>query len=280
MLLLRFRPFARALAGVWIALCLLAAPAAADRDRIEAFLKVTGFDVALESIQFAASSAPEMLGVDPGLFGSQWERMSTAVFDPDVMLDLGLELLEPTLQDDLLTHAADFYASDLGQRLVEAENTAHMDPDDTARRARGADRMADMVANGSPRIELFQRMTKAIDASGSGARALQEIQFRFLMAASAAGVIDLNFDADELRALLKQQEGALIRQIRQNGLAGAAETYHAFSDDDLLAYVEALEHPKMQQVYQLLNAVQYEIMANRFEVLAVRMADLTPVEDI
>jgi len=36
----------------------------------------------------------------------------------------------------------------------------------------------------------------------------------------------------------------------------------------------------MQGVYVLMNAVQYEIMANRFEVLAVRMADLQPGQDL
>ena len=36
----------------------------------------------------------------------------------------------------------------------------------------------------------------------------------------------------------------------------------------------------MQEVYELLNAVQYEIMANRFEVLAAKMANLHPGQDI
>ncbi len=253
---------------------------AADRDRIEAFLKVTGFDVALESIQNSAGSAPQMLGVDPGDFGAQWTLMSEEVFDPDLMLEFGIQLLEPTLNDDLLDHAAAFYASDLGQRLVEIENASHKDPDDDARIASGKERVAEMVADGSARLEVLKRMNGAIDASGTSARALQEIQYRFLLAASAAGILELNVDADELRALLKQQEGELIRRIKQNALAGAAQTYHSFSDEELVQYVEALEHPKMQQVYELLNAVQYEIMANRFEELATRMAQLTPAQDI
>lgn len=48
----------------------------------------------------------------------------------------------------------------------------------------------------------------------------------------------------------------------------------------MLAYAEALEQPDMQKVYELLNAVQYEIMANRFEVLAARMSGLQPGQDI
>ena len=43
---------------------------AADRDRIEAFLEVTGFDVALDSIASSASAAPQMLGLEAEQFGA------------------------------------------------------------------------------------------------------------------------------------------------------------------------------------------------------------------
>jgi hypothetical protein len=36
----------------------------------------------------------------------------------------------------------------------------------------------------------------------------------------------------------------------------------------------------MQQVYTLMNAVQYEIMANRFEAVAARLAAMQPSQDI
>jgi len=109
---------------------------------------------------------------------------------------------------------------------------------------------------------------------------LQEIQIRFLLAASAAGVIKLKVDAEGLRAMMKEQAPEMRLALQKSGLAGAAYTYRDFSDADIETYAEALEHPDMQQVYELLNAVQYEIMANRFEVLATRMADLHPSQDI
>jgi hypothetical protein len=36
----------------------------------------------------------------------------------------------------------------------------------------------------------------------------------------------------------------------------------------------------MRQVYDLMNAVQYEIMANRFEALALAMQNLQPSQDL
>jgi len=253
---------------------------AADRDRLDAFLEVTGFDVALESIKLASGSAPEMLGIDPGAFGSEWTRLSDEVFDTDLMQGLALDILEKTLSDDLLIHAADFYASDLGQRLVVAENASHMYEDDATKQAEGEALVAGMVETDDPRLELIKRMNAAIDSAGHSTRAVMEIQIRFYLAASAAGVINLRMDADELRAFMEAQEDDFRLALQQSALKGATYTYQSFSEQDLEAYAEALEHPDMQQVYALMNAVQFEIMANRFEELASRMADLRPGQDI
>lgn len=252
---------------------------AADRDRLEAFLQVTGFDVALESIKLSAEAAPTMLGVDPGIFGSEWTRLSSEVFDVPEMHEMALDILSQTLTDDLLTHAAEFYASDLGQRLVEVENASHMHEDDDAKRAEGRELVGQWVQNADPRLEIVKRMNAAVD-DGSNVRAFQEIQYRFLLAASAAGVVNLRVDPEDLRAMLAQDEDRLRLALKESGLASAAYTYKTISDDDLTSYTVALEHPQMQEVYVLMNAVQYEIMANRFEILAERMASLQPGEEL
>ncbi|NVO55215.1 DUF2059 domain-containing protein [Rhodobacteraceae bacterium B1Z28] len=254
--------------------------AAASRDRIEAFLTTTGFDVALESIAFASGSAPQMLGIDPDGFGSDWTRLTEEVFDTEGMHQTAVSILEQTLSDEALTHAVEFYASDLGQRLVEAENAGHMNEDDEAKQREGQEIVAALIQDGSQRVESFKRMNRAIDSSGTALRALQEIQLRFLLAASASGVIDLQLGADELRQMMKRNEAGMRQSLQLSALAGAAYTYQGFSDSDVDAYVAALEQPLMQEVYELLNAIQYEIMAKRFEVLAARMAELHPAQDI
>ena len=98
--------------------------AAADRDRLQAFLSVTGFDVALESIKLSAGDAPRMLGLEAADFGESWSRLTDEVFDVDVMKGMALDILGRTLSDEALSHGAEFYATDLGQRLVEAERVA------------------------------------------------------------------------------------------------------------------------------------------------------------
>lgn len=269
--------------GCLIALA-IAPPAAraADRDSIRDFLNVTGFDIALDSIAFSAGSAPQMLGVQPDAFGADWTRVSGSVFDTAIMRKMALDILEQTLTQENLDHAVDFYASDLGQRLVEVENASHSESDDSIAQTGGAEILADLseTDRGQARIATLERMMAAIDSAGMSLRAIQEIQVRFLVSAAAAGVIELRMDPEELRAAMKTQEDEMRAALMESSMKSAAFTYKDISDADLIAYAEALEAPQMQEVYQLLNAVQYEIMANRFEVLAARMADLHPGQDI
>lgn len=250
---------------------------AADRDRLEAFLDVTGFGVALDSIALAAADAPAMLGLTASDFGTSWTRLAGEVFDTGKMREMGIELLSGTLDDATLEHAAEFYASDLGQRLVAVENAAHLRADDAAKRAEGEALLAEMDEE---RIDILAAMDVAIDSGDTGVRAVQEIQLRFLLAASYAGVLGYEIDEDALRAILAEGEADLRESLKASALANAAATYQVLSTEDLRAYVTALEHPLMQRVYALMNAVQYEIMANRFEALAVRMADLQPAQEL
>ncbi|MEM6374322.1 MAG: DUF2059 domain-containing protein [Pseudomonadota bacterium] len=253
---------------------------AADRAKLEAFLEVTGFDVALESIRLSAESAPDMLGMQADDFGSEWTRLTTEVFDTDVMHDLALDILEKTLSDELLTHAAQFYATDLGKRLVVAENASHLKEEDDLKSESGAAIIAGLAQLDSKRLTYLERMNAASDSAGVAVRAIQEIQVRFLMAAAGAGVIELQLEEEDLRELLGNDKEVLEASIAEGAMTGAAYTYQSFSDDEVLAYVEALEHPMMREVYDLMNAVQYEIMANRFEALAVRMQDLQPSQEL
>lgn len=252
---------------------------AADRANVEAFLKVTGFDVAIDSIALSATSAPDLLGMNQGDFGAQWTTVAEDVFNTDLMQNRALDILEATLQDDLLAHAAAFYASDLGQRLVEVENNSHM-ADDEEKELVGNAMLADLEAKDDPRIDLFRRMSVAIDPNDIGPQAMTEIQVRFILAASYAGVIDLRTDEDGLRALLNENAEEMAEAIETSSLANAAYTYRDFTLEELVAYTEALEHPDMMTVYELMNAVHFEVMSNRFEALALRMGDIQPVQDL
>lgn len=259
---------------------LVALPArAVDRANLEAFLKITGFDVALAAIANAADHAPALLGHDVADFGPEWLKISEEVFDGPRMQRMAIDILSQTLTDEHLHHAAEFYASDLGQRLVEVENASHATKDRDTKRREGL-RLLQEIGASSPRMTSLLRLMEAVDTSDQSVRAVQEVMVRFLMAASQTGALGYTIDEDTLRQLIRADEAAMMADMEEGGRANAAYTYRDISDADLEAYADALEHPLMQEVYELLSAVQYEVMANRFEALALRMADLRPAEEL
>ncbi|WP_299558989.1 DUF2059 domain-containing protein [uncultured Sulfitobacter sp.] len=253
---------------------------AAERANVEAFLEVTGFDVALESIRLSADAAPQMLGIAAEDFGSEWQRLVREVFDTDLMHDMAIDILQEALDSTLLEHAADFYATDLGQRLVEAENRSHMIEEEGLKSDSGGQIIEGLHSISSPRIAILERLNTASGSEDASVQAIQEVQIRFLTAAAAAGVIEMQMDEPDLREALRTQEAELRASLRQSALEGSAYTYQAFSDDELVTYAEALEDPRMQKVYALMNAVQYEIMANRYEAVADRLRDMQPSQDL
>ena len=257
-----------------------AAAESPDRDSLEDFLEVTGFDVALESIALSADAALQMLGLEADDFGSEWQRLVSEVFKTEFMHDMAVDILEETLTDQLLTHVTDFYASDLGQRLVVAENSSHMVEDDSLKSESGGQIIEGLKSIDSPRLALLERLNAASGSEENSLRSIQEIQIRFLMAAAGAGVIELQMDEPDLREAMRSQEDETRGMQRQSALEGGAYTYQAFSDAEVIAYAEALEHPDMRKVYDLMNALQYEIMANRFEAVAERLRKMQPSQDL
>ncbi|MEM1076548.1 MAG: DUF2059 domain-containing protein [Pseudomonadota bacterium] len=266
------------MACAWMVL--VGAAAAQTSDRLEAFLEATGFDVALESLRLTAESAPAMLGLEADDFGLQWTALVEEVFETEEMHDMAIEILSETLDDDLLTHAVDFYMSDLGQRLVVAENASHMHEDETLKSESGEAIVSGLVRIGSPRVEELKRMNAAVGSVDMTIRAIHEVQLRFLLAASDAGVIELRMEEDDLRESLLSNEGDLRRSLQVSGLSSSAYTYQAFSDEEISAYADALEHPKMRRVYELMNAVQWDIMANRYEQVALGLSKLRPSQEL
>ena len=259
---------------------LIAIPAqSASRADIQEFLEVTGFDVALESIAVGAEDAPIILGLENDAFGITWSNLVREVFVVDDMKEQALEILEATLDQKLLDHAVEFYGSDLGQRLVAAENLSHMD-DDELKQIAGAQLIEFYATQEDPRPAYYARMNTAIDPENLGLRAIQTIQVRFIVAASRAGVIRQDIDEGALWAQIESNQDEVIAAMDASGIAGAAYTYQDFSPEDVLIYTEALEHPDMQLVYQLMNAVHYQVMGDRFEVLATRLGGLQPSEDL
>ena len=262
------------------ALVLAALPArSADFDKITNFMQVTGFDVSLESLRVSARDAPGMLGMDADDFGLSWTRLADRLFEPTALKQDALEILQEALTDDVLDHAAGFYGSDLGQRLVAAENESHF-KDSADKGAQGELLAAALAARGSPQPQYFQDMAESIGSIGASIRSYREVQVRFLMAAMGAGLVERRLGEADLRALLALKDAEVMKAIGQNLVASNAYTYQNFTDVEVEAYRDALATKKMMEVYDLMNAIHFTIMADRYEKMAIEMAQLIPTQEL
>ncbi|GGD30602.1 hypothetical protein [Sinisalibacter lacisalsi] len=252
---------------------------AADRAEYRQFLEVTGFDVAITSMQQGAMAGPGIAGDAPDAFGRQYTALARRVFDPELMLDRAVEMMEAVLPEPLLEHGMDFYGSELGRRLVAVENESHVTEDDV-RHEQGREIVERLGETNPARLEDYSAMMDAIGGVESSLRAVIEVQLRYLLAAMAAGSVDIDYSEAELRALLEEQAPEIRSNIALYSMLGAAYTYRDMSDADIEAYRAALEDPAMMQVYEILNAIQFQVMAERYEALAEALAGLTPEQEI
>lgn len=255
------------------------AASAAERAEYREFLEITGFDVAITSMQQGAMAGPGITGEAADAFGRQYTALAERVFDPDLMLERAIDMMEAVLPEALLEHGVAFYGSELGQRLVQVENASHVTEDDL-RYAEGQEIVERLGEDNPARLEDYAAMMNAIGGVESSLRAVLEVQLRYLLAAMAAGSVDIDYSEAELRALLEEQAPEIRNNITRFSMLGAAYTYRDLSDADIGAYRAALEEEAMRQVYEILNAIQFQVMAERYEALAEALPDLTPEQEL
>ena len=140
--------------------------------------------------------------------------------------------------------------------------------------------VSDLIDDNSPRLQMFRDMSDAIGGIDNSVRSVIEIQVRYFMAAMAAGSIEGDLSEEDLRGMLASQAEDIRQNVELYSMLGSAYTYRDLSDEDLAEYVSALQDPKMRQVYEILNAIQFEVMAERYERLAAALVDLAPQQDI
>lgn len=251
----------------------------ADRAAAREFLEITGFDVAITSMQDSAKAGPSIAGGDPDAFGYAWVRLAEEVFEPESLIEETLDMMEAIVPDALIEHGIEFYGSPLGQKLVEAENASQSVSGD--RQLAEGEVIVTRLADENPaRIDVYRRMNDAIGGVQSSARAIIEVQLRYVLAAAAAGASDIQYSEAELREILGRQMDVLVEALSTNSVFGSAFVYQDFSDEEVVAYLDALEHPQMKEIYEVLNGIQYQLMGDRYEELAAKLAGLSPQTDL
>jgi hypothetical protein len=100
------------------------------------------------------------------------------------------------------------------------------------------------------------------------------------MAAMSAGLMQRQLDEPDLREILGLQDAEIKSAMMENMIVSNAYTYRKFSDLEVEQYRDALGTKEMQEVYALMNAIHFTLMAERYEQMALKMADLHPSQSL
>ena len=57
-------------------------------------------------------------------------------------------------------------------------------------------------------------------------------------------------------------------------------TYRNFTDLEIAQYRNALATDEMKEVYELMNAIHFALMADRYEQMALKMVKLHPLQEL
>lgn len=271
-----FRALLGAVIGVWV---VTGGALAADRAAAARFVEVSGFDKALASIPPAVMEGGAAFGGGEDAFTQQWKRAVKDVFDLEGIEAQALDMMEAILPDDSLALATDFYASPLGLRLVAVENETYSLA--VSDRAAAGQRLLEEAEKDDPeRVALIRAFVDSAQDLDHAVQVTFEIQLRYLLTAMASGAIEPGPSEEELRMILEAQAPQLKQAYADYMLRASMFTYREISNEDMRAYTEALDGAALTEVYEVLNGIYAEILAQRFEALAVHLGAIEPEDDL
>lgn len=248
---------------------------AASEEKVNEFLSVTGFDVAIDTLPSSAKGGPAILGLETRDFGPGFELAASRAFDLSTLRGEAIQKISEGLSEEEIEHAIDFYDSPLGRRLVKAENISHFDEDSAARQIRGRIILAGMDADAQEeRMNVLNVLAQASVTMEESLRSQTGAQFRFLVAADYEGLHSLSLPEDMMYGLLLSSMLDMKDEILMDAVVSSAVTYESFSNEELVSYTKALQKEDMQSVYEVMDDVYFDLLGDSFVRLAEEMAKL------
>ena len=185
----------------------------------------------------------EELNVDMlnGQGGSGWQMQAKAIYDPGRIAEALRRAIEKELTGVLLEETITFFASDLGRKIIELENSARVtmaEPDvEEAARAR----FASLTGSDDPRLAQVMQMIEAGDLISRNVTSAMNTNYQFLRGLSDGKVLDLS-DAEILNDVMSDRDE--IEADTTGWLAAfMLLAYSPLTDAEMTAYVVFSQTP-------------------------------------
>jgi len=217
-------------------LWLMAWPVLADA-RMTVLVDVLKLDEAAvilrdEGLKYGAQLNDEMLN---GQGGAGFVTQLDAIYDAPRMVETVRRAMEAELDGDLLEEAIAFYASDLGQEIVNLENSARnaIANEDIEQAARS--RFAQLEDSDDPRLMQLRALVAAGDLINRNVTSAMNANYQFMRGLTEGGALDMT-DAEILADVATQLDE--ITEDTTGWMYGYfLLAYHPLSDAELDAYI-------------------------------------------
>lgn len=174
-----------------------------------------------------------------GQGGPAWMVQVTRIYDPERITEGIRAGLEPALQGAMLEDAIEFFASDLGGRIITLENAARRAMADPSVEQQARARFAQLQGSGDAREAQISRIITAGDLINRNVTSALNLNYQFLRALVDADVYAMT-DAEILEDVLSERD--VITQDT-TGWLGAFFTlaYSPLSIAELTTYADFAE---------------------------------------
>ncbi|MGJ8545544.1 MAG: DUF2059 domain-containing protein [Sulfitobacter sp.] len=186
-----------------------------------------------EGQEYAADLNTDML---EGRGGAGWQVQVEAIYDPDRLAETLRRALDGALSPAQTEASIEFFASDLGQKIIDLENAARRQLADPAAEDAARAKALELEGTGDARLAQINQMIEVSDLTQRNVTSAMNSNFHFLRGLAAGGQMQMS--EDEMLADVMAEQDA-VTDDTANWLAGFfLLAYSPLSDAELQAYID------------------------------------------
>jgi hypothetical protein len=206
--------------------------------RNKELLEKSGLSVQINAIPTALTRGADELRrtntINDAKFWNAWNTVTPIAYRADKILAIIDAGLDKDLTEEDKRAVLAFSESDLGKRVVAAENESAGAFDAIAEYAKTPAAYAD-------RVELYKELDRESGVSETGAAIVSNIAVAMQVAVLTA--MNASYDVAALRAELEKELAPMKKELEGESLNALAYTYRGLPVDDIKAYIEFLKTP-------------------------------------
>lgn len=197
----------------------------------------------------------------PGKGGDGWRREVARIQLPERLTPHIGDSLSEMLRPGDYAAAAAFYATPLGQRIVQREVDARREMLDGSVEAEARNTSASLAQADDPRAVLIEGLMEALDLVATNVTGGMNANFAFYRGLADGGALAKRLAESEMLAMVREQEEEIRVSTKTWLHAYLMRAYAPLSDDELTEYVAFATTPAGKRY----NAAMFEGFGRVFE---------------